>query len=69
MVLLLLILVRPSTEILACDSVGGVEVIKVLYNLLVNLLVEIDIWGLHGIVYGQNDFEANQTFSVIHLDW
>ena len=67
--LLLLILARPSTEILACDSVGRVEVIKILYNRLVNLLVEIDIGGLHWIVYGQNDFEANQTFLVVHLDW
>ena len=67
--LLLLILARPSTEILACDSVGRVEVIKVLYNRLVNLLVKIDIGGLHRIVYWQNDFEANKTFLVVHLDW
>ena len=67
--LLLLILVRPSTEVLARDSVGRVEVIEVLYNLLVNLLVKIDIGGLHRIVYGQNDFEANKTFLVVHLDW
>ena len=67
--LLLLILARPSTEILACDSVGRVEVIKILYNRLVNLLVEIDIGGLHRVVYWKNYFVANLTFLIVHLDW
>lgn len=68
MVFLGSVLLAPSSKEVARNPVCFINVVEVFQNRLTKRFIKIHVGGLHGILNGQNEFEADGPLFVVYLD-
>lgn len=59
----------PLLDVLEVQHVLVTDIVKSLHNFHAELEVEVDLWGSHGIVGGQNKFHRVLHTHRRHWDW
>jgi hypothetical protein len=68
MVFLGSVLPAPSRKEFTCNPICFIDVVEVFQYRLTKRFVKVHVRGLHGILNGQNEFEADGSFLVVYLD-